>query len=284
MAEWIVCPNCNLHHSVRSTRVCPRCKLSIDGAAAPSALAASPEPPLPFDASAPPAVHRPTVPERPAQAGWTPAEAGGCANHPEVTTGLVSCRRCGRRFCSDCVVALRGAFFCADCKGEQVRDVQSGRPTSAQGFEGLELASVGRRFGALWLDGFITTIGVYAIIIPFGFLVGVYGESAGDTSDRQAVLGMVFFAITLAVGIGLPLVYEALMLSRRGQTLGKMALGIKVVTPEGGDISIGQGWGRAALKVALGCAAITYWSALFTAEKTTLHDLLAKTRVVRLQS
>jgi uncharacterized membrane protein len=43
-----------------------------------------------------------------------------------VTTALVSCQRCGRRFCSDCVVALRGAFFCLDCKGEQLRDIQSG--------------------------------------------------------------------------------------------------------------------------------------------------------------
>jgi uncharacterized RDD family membrane protein YckC len=72
------------------------------------------------------------------------------------------------------------------------------------------------------------------------------------------------------------------MLQRRGQTLGKMALRIKVVTPDGGDISPGQAWGRAVLKLALGtCMGIDYLPALFTRERTCLHDMIVKTRVVR---
>ena len=38
------------------------------------------------------------------------------------------------------------------------------------------------------------------------------------------------------------------MLSSRGQTLGKMAVGIKVVTPEGQDIGAGQAWSRALVR------------------------------------
>jgi uncharacterized RDD family membrane protein YckC len=83
--------------------------------------------------------------------------------------------------------------------------------------------------------------------------------------------------------VGLILVYEGLMLSSRGQTLGKMATGIKVVTAEGRDISAGQAWGRAALRQVFFSyfALINYLPALFTKQKTAIHDLACKTRVVR---
>ena len=38
------------------------------------------------------------------------------------------------------------------------------------------------------------------------------------------------------------------MLSRRGQTLGKIALKIKVVRPDGSPITTGQAWGRSLLR------------------------------------
>ena len=52
----------------------------------------------------------------------------------------------------------------------------------------------------------------------------------------------------------------------------------------GGRITPGQAWGRTALKIILaGCAGITFLPALVTRERTTLHDLIAGTRVVRLE-
>src|SRR5512135_2008321 len=73
-----------------------------------------------------------------------------CVNHPAVATGLVRCRRCGQTFCRSCVVALRGQYYCARCKQEQVRDIQSGTEAGV-----LELASIGRRFVAQLVDGFL---------------------------------------------------------------------------------------------------------------------------------
>jgi uncharacterized RDD family membrane protein YckC len=80
----------------------------------------------------------------------------------------------------------------------------------------------------------------------------------------------------------MPVVYEGFMLQKRGQTLGKMALGLKVVTPDGGEISRGQAWARPALRLVLGtCMIIDYLAALVTRERTCLHDMIVKTRVVR---
>ena len=71
------------------------------------------------------------------------------------------------------------------------------------------------------------------------------------------------------------------MLGARGQTLGKMALKVKVVNADGSPLSSGQAWGREIIRGILGFLYIVdYLPAFFTQQKTTLHDLVAKTRVV----
>src|SRR5689334_17855188 len=88
-----------------------------------------------------------------------------CPNHPSESE-LRRCSRCGRSFCRNCLVLLRGAYFCADCKTEQVRDVQSGTDASS-----IEYASVGRRFGALFIDGMLQGVASYALIIPLFLMI-----------------------------------------------------------------------------------------------------------------
>ena len=69
--------------------------------------------------------------------------------------------------------------------------------------------------------------------------------------------------------------------TKNGQTLGKMALKVRVVRPDGSPISPGQAWGRVAMRTILGCLWIVdYIPAFFTPERTTLHDMVAGTRVV----
>jgi uncharacterized RDD family membrane protein YckC len=212
-----------------------------------------------------------------------------CINHPEVDQDIVRCLRCQEPFCPDCVVMLRGYWYCGPCKAEQVRDIQSGTTRA------FELASVGRRLGAYLLDSLIVGAALLVFMIPFFFVIGGAAALTGsgrEPSDAAATaLGlsvMVMYVVVLALSIALPLVYEALMLARRGQTLGKMAVAIQVVSADGAMLTKGQAWGRAAMKVALAqfCSCFgllaDYLPALFTVEKTTLHDMAARTRVVRL--
>ena len=195
-----------------------------------------------------------------------------CKNHPEEVVGLVKCSRCGGDFCRNCVVELKGSFYCADCKSEQVRDVQSG----VDGTE-LELASIGARFGALFIDYLLINLlsrFITPVVLPA--LAGALG-----TGDPGTVV-IAAFAVALALVIAVMVLYEGVMLQWRGQTLGKMATKVKVVTPEGDDISAGQAWLRALTKWVLTLAVgTTYLVALFNKEKKALHDMIAKTRVVR---
>src|SRR5258708_37393763 len=84
-----------------------------------------------------------------------------CRNHWDVVEGLRPCSRCGQTFCRDCLVDINGLPYCANCKNEQLLDVRSGISSSA-----LSLASIGKRFMALFIDGFI-------IGIPFAILIGI---------------------------------------------------------------------------------------------------------------
>ncbi len=196
-----------------------------------------------------------------------------CVNHPAVATGLVRCRRCGQAFCRSCVVALRGQYYCARCKQEQLRDIQSGTEAGV-----LELASIGSRFVALVVDGLLFSVVIIALS-----LVAILGVGVMPDPEKSGVVWNAFMLLLMVVMVGLTIVYEGAMLSSRGQTLGKMALGIKVVTPEGHDLDAGQAWGRAVVKQILFnfCAPIDWLPALFTKDKTAMHDMSAKTRVVR---
>lgn len=86
--------------------------------------------------------------------------------------------------------------------------------------------------------------------------------------------------------------YEGGMLCWRGQTLGKMALGIRVVAPEGDDSTLGRLWLRAAARAVFHAvlyfffplgflvAMADYVPAFMGAEKKALHDSVAGTHVV----
>ena len=77
--------------------------------------------------------------------------------------------------------------------------------------------------------------------------------------------------------------YEALMLTAFGQTLGKMAMGIRVVQSDGSKIQPGQAWKRGILRNVL---QITQIGGLidalmiFSGNRATLHDRFATTAVV----
>jgi uncharacterized RDD family membrane protein YckC len=189
-----------------------------------------------------------------------------CRNHVEVSEGVRRCARCMSPFCGDCLVDIAGRPYCATCKQEQLLDVRSGVDRAR-----LDLASNWKRFGAVFLDGLLTAIPMYAIM---GAVFFSAASGGGEPSPFLNLIGVPFAFASFF--------YEALMMQlKSGQTLGKMALKVRVVRPDGSPISTGQAWGRAAMKMIFGCIWFAdYLPAFFTQEKTTLHDLVASTRVV----
>ena len=190
-----------------------------------------------------------------------------CRNHVEVSEGVRRCARCMEPFCGDCLVEINGRPYCATCKQEQLLDVRSGVDRTR-----LDLASNWSRFGALLIDGLITGIPLYTIVAIFVWIPTFQGQ---EPAFGWNFVGFPFTFISF--------LYEALMLrAKDGQTLGKMALKIRVVQMDGSSITEGQAWGRSSMRMVLGfcCAPVDYIPAFFTDEKTTLHDMASNTRVV----
>lgn len=192
-----------------------------------------------------------------------------CTNHPDIITGLDRCSRCGKSFCQDCLISLQGAVVCSGCKQERVKDIRSG--TAAK----MDLAGPGARLGAAILDGIIVGVPMFGILFGFGMM------SMKNGGDAEGVGAMIGAAI---VSIFIPAIYEGAMLAARGQTLGKMAIKAKVVNIDGSPLSGAQPWSRAFSRTIMNVTRILGLVdalMIFSKDRATLHDRIARTRVVR---
>jgi len=138
------------------------------------------------------------------------------------------------------------------------------------------------RFVAYIVDAFVLTLAVIAVaVVVIGLVVAVAGTTGKD-SDLVVGIGVVL-AIVIYLVIGW--LYEALLTSgRHGATLGKQAVGVRIVCPDGAPMSFGRATGRHFLKVFVTPMiplAIGYMMAGFTQRKRALHDMMADTFVIK---
>jgi uncharacterized RDD family membrane protein YckC len=139
-----------------------------------------------------------------------------------------------------------------------------------------ELASVGQRVVGALVDGLLTSM---VVVIPL--LMGLVElESFQRTPPVPIVLGLFFFGA----------IYTIVPTAIWGQTLGKIAVGTRVVVEEDGSL---PGWRRAALRWALPGVAgrlpiVGLWvslgimaSLVIDPRRRGLHDRFAGTIVVR---
>jgi uncharacterized RDD family membrane protein YckC len=181
-----------------------------------------------------------------------------CRNHVDVSEGVRRCSRCGSTFCRDCLVDIGGSPFCATCKTEQLLDVRSGVPPNL-----LDLAPISRRFWAYLLDA--TILFIVNTAIGQVLKIAIQAGASPLLGCVSALLGLVVTAV-----------YHGTLVARMGQTVGKMALKIKVVSETGARVSTGQAWGRAFAEM----IPFAQFVALFNDERKGIHDMLAHTRVV----
>ncbi|HDS0922306.1 MULTISPECIES: RDD family protein [Stenotrophomonas] len=130
-----------------------------------------------------------------------------------------------------------------------------------------------KRYAAYFLDSFVVGI----INLPVSVVFNLIGASSGNESLALA-MSMVAMLGGFVIGIGY---YAGFHASRGGATLGKMAVGIKVVRSDGERITFMRGVGRyfgfilSSLTLMIG-----FIMAAFTQRKQALHDMLCDTLVV----
>ena len=129
-------------------------------------------------------------------------------------------------------------------------------PTSAMAYAGF-----GRRMIAVILDAIILSIP--AVCLGFASSSGKAGGSGSN--------------------ILVTILYEGLLIALwNGQTIGKLAMGIRVVTASGAPVPVGKAFARPGMKL-VSCVALGlgYLWMLWDPNKQTWHDKVAKTYVVK---
>lgn len=145
------------------------------------------------------------------------------------------------------------------------------------------------RFVAAIIDGVILGIVNIIILVPFLGLVGLTAAARSadvnmetDGAGLMIALLSTYLISMLAVAVAGWLYYALMESSARGATLGKMALGLRVVDMNGNRIGFGRATGRYFGKIISGMILlIGYIMAAFTQQKQALHDIMAGCLVVR---
>ena len=145
----------------------------------------------------------------------------------------------------------------------------SGPPVAAS-----DVHVTGRRVLAIIVDGLVLGVLFWVMSLIFG----TSSAEGGMASASLGTLGTLLYLI-------LAFAYFTLLEGNRGQTLGKMLLGIKVVREDNGEV---PGLGAAAIRTVLRLIDVLpfaylvgYISILITSRNQRLGDMAANTLVVR---
>ena len=159
----------------------------------------------------------------------------------------------------------------------------------------------GRQYGGFWIrllarfiDGLvlmIPSITVMVLVVGTSFFTSIMG---GDFSVLTG--GTPMFIVAGLINACMYAAYEAFLTSTYGGTLGKMALGLRVILPDGGMLNLQQalirhliyaGGGIIGALVPMAGILNARWivvdnvSAAFDPQKRALHDRIANTFVVK---
>ncbi|PKQ28295.1 MAG: hypothetical protein CVT63_03435 [Candidatus Anoxymicrobium japonicum] len=130
------------------------------------------------------------------------------------------------------------------------------------------------RFLAIFIDNCI----IGAVFMPFRFVTN-FSISNNHPADATQVAVVAFFAL---LQMACFFAYFILMTGYKGQTLGKMALRLKVVKQDLSPVDYGVAAGREFSKIiSVVTCYIGFIIAGFDSEKRALHDMIAKTYVIK---
>jgi uncharacterized RDD family membrane protein YckC len=153
-----------------------------------------------------------------------------------------------------------------------------------------QLAGWWSRVGAALIDSLIIGVGALIIIALFGSIFSVGFFDSEETGVISLIVGLMLSFVAIAI---VALLYAPLMMDRtNGKTLGRMAMGIRVVRANGQPMTFGWAMLRevavkallfgfaGSLTFGLANLADVLWP-LWDDENRALHDFLVDTRTVK---
>jgi uncharacterized RDD family membrane protein YckC len=161
-------------------------------------------------------------------------------------------------------------------------------PSGPAGYGGPPFASFGARLGAALIDllivAILPAIGVIALVAgPHNAREACTVNGEVGTCRPPSAVSWGLFALFMAAGVLFAIYYTIFLVGRTGQTIGRRAVGIKVVDKlTGQPIGAGRAFVRLLVRsVASGAiCGLGYWWMLWDEEKQTWHDKVANSYVI----
>jgi uncharacterized RDD family membrane protein YckC len=207
---------------------------------------------------------------------------GGAASSPAPAR---FCSSCGRSFPAADLAMFGESAICVECKPAWIQRLRQGMESTTPA--PFRYAGFWIRTGAVLIDSLILGIvqSVIFMILFGGTFASMFTVAArgGDPSETAALLAPMFGFIGLyqLLSYALQCAYSSFLWVKYGATLGQMAVGIKVVRPDGSPLSWGVAIGRYfAFLLSTLILCIGHMMAGWDDEKRALHDRLAGTRVI----
>jgi uncharacterized RDD family membrane protein YckC len=193
------------------------------------------------------------------------------------------CSECGRATAAGELAQFGDRMVCAYCKQNYAQKLREGvAPVTAVSYAGFWI-----RVLAVIIDAIIMSI-VQGMLqwLVIGSIVRVPRVDPSLGIDGN--MGVTFFrliGLAWLVSVAVNSCYEAFFVNKLGATPGKMALGLKVVRPNGAPVDLGRAFGRYFAKILSGLIlGIGFIMVAFDSEKRGLHDIICDTRVVRVRN
>lgn len=163
--------------------------------------------------------------------------------------------------------------------------IDPGHIVGSRQLEDVVQAGFLKRWAALFLDQLILGAGFYALLFIVIIIAGVVGGferlQALDSDDPPGWVLAAYLGFTLVYYAAAGAYYTLMESSRHQATLGKQALGIKVVDRNGNRLTPAHALGRwFAASLSYLTLYIGFLMAAFTDRKQALHDMVAGTFVV----
>jgi len=146
--------------------------------------------------------------------------------------------------------------------------------------EEQKIASLWSRIGGAFIDLIFVLLITAAVLIVWGFFVGLNGSELYIPKSESQLL---WKARGFLTGVIVDGVYNVVMMGgEKHATFGQRAVGIKIIKENGELVSYGTAIGRWLVSLFSSVLLkIGYLVAIFTKDKKTLHDLIARTIVVK---
>jgi uncharacterized RDD family membrane protein YckC len=176
------------------------------------------------------------------------------------------CSQCGAPYPAQDLARFGTNLVCANCKPAFAQKLREGALVAT----GMHYAGFWIRFVAVLIDG----IALFLVNSVISFML--FGTMISTRPDMSRL------AVSEAVSITLGCAYYVFFWTRFGATPGKMVLKLKVVTAQGGPLSVGRALGRYfAYILSAFTLCIGYIIAGFDSQKRALHDHICGTRVIK---